>query len=72
MFGLKQNVFRNFGQKFSAVANLGFKMIPGNRQQIQQMRNPVKRKRIFMIHKEPIKYLMLLEHLAALLGWLLL
>ena len=43
MFGLKQNVFRNFGQKFSAVANLGFKMIPGNRQQIQQMKNPVKR-----------------------------
>ena len=43
MFGKKSIAFRRFGEKFSAVANLGSKMIPQNKQELQQMRNPSKR-----------------------------
>ena len=43
MFGKKSIAFRRFGEKFSAVANLGNKMIPKNKQELQQMRNPSKR-----------------------------
>jgi hypothetical protein len=43
MFGKKSIAFRRFGEKFSAVAKLGSKMIPQNKQELQQMRKPSKR-----------------------------
>ena len=47
MFGKKSIAFRRFGEKFSAVANLGHKIIPANKQELDQMRNPSKRETDF-------------------------